>query len=171
MKTLPPFLYLSPSNLPTSSGELANRPCFVYQSCSLSFAKILILNVPGTKSSSNVNVDPFVNGMDLLYLLIRYTDEQIRAGKIPVYQTEELEKVLTKYLELRESFENTEWFAGDSVPLFYSYDLGTLDSNSMQAYLPLTFEKDVQPLYTPLENDFSFYVLNPHGKHIQEAVE
>lgn len=120
---------------------------------------------------TNVNVDPFVNGMDLLYLLIRYTDEQIRAGKIPVYQTEELEKVLIKYLELRESFENTEWFAGDSVPLFYSYDLGTLDDHSAQAYLPLTFEKDVQPLYTPLENDFSFYVLNPHGKHIQEAVE
>ena len=120
---------------------------------------------------ANVNVDPFVNGMDLLYLLIRYTDEQIRAGKMPVYQTEELERVLIKYLELRESFENTEWFVGDSVPLFYSYDLGTLDDHSAQAYLPLTFEKGAQPLYTPLENDFSFYVLNPHGKHIQEAVK
>ena len=120
---------------------------------------------------TNVNIDPFVNGMDLLYLLTRYTDEQIRAGKIPVYQTEELERVLVKYLELRESFENMEWFAGDSVPLFYSYDLGTLDDHSAQAYLPLTFEKGAQALYVPLESAFSFYVLNPHGKHVKEAVE
>ena len=120
---------------------------------------------------TNVNIDPFVNGMDLLYLLISYTNEQIHAGKLPVYQTEELERVLIKYLELHETFEKTEWLAGNSIPLFYSYDLGTLDDHSAQTYLPLTFEKNAQPLYTPLKNDFSFYVLNPYGKHIQQAVE
>ena len=119
----------------------------------------------------NVNIDPFVNGMDLRYLLTRYTDEQIRAGKTPVYQTGELERVLDKYLEVRETFENKEQFSADGVPLFYLYDLGALDDQSAQDYLPLTFEKDAQPLYAPLESDFSFYVLNPRGKHVQEAAE
>jgi len=118
-----------------------------------------------------VSMNPFESGLDLVKLLIRYTDELIRDGKPVQYQTEELERVLRKYLILKEETEEREDFSYDKINLFYSYDLGILDEFSDYDYLPLTFEKGAQALYAPLQNDFSFYVLNPYGKHVQEAEE
>lgn len=116
-----------------------------------------------------VSMNPFEGGLDLVTLLIRYTDELIRAGKPVEYQTEVLEQVLQKYVMLKEETEEREDFSFDKTSLFYSYDLGVLDEFSYYDYLPLTFEKGAQALYTPLEGDFSFYVLNPYGKYAQQA--
>ena len=119
----------------------------------------------------NVYVDPFINGMDLVYLLTRYTDELIREGKPIQYQTTELDNVLRDYLTLKNLVTEAERGSNGYVPLFYSYDLGVLDENAEYDYLPLTFDSESQPLYAPLEGDFSFYVINPRSKHVQEATE
>lgn len=117
----------------------------------------------------DVSVNPFEHDLSFVTLLEHYDDEMARDGIPADYQSEMLESVLRKYLQVKELYSNEDHFG---TPLFYDYDLNmTSDATFEYETLPLTFVKDADPIFTPMEEDIYYFVVNPYSAHIQEAIE
>ena len=117
----------------------------------------------------DVFVNPFDHDLSLVSLLAHYDDEMTRDGIAADYQSEMLESIVRKYLQVKELYEYEE---GNGKPLFYDYDLHTASDELAEYYLmPLTFMKSSDPIYTPMEGDVYYFVVNPYSNHLKEAVE
>ena len=117
----------------------------------------------------DVSVNPFEHDLSFVTLLEHYDDEMARDGIPADYQSEMLESVLRKYLQAKELYSNEDHFG---TPLFYDYDLNmSTDATFEYETLPLTFVKDADPIFTPMEEDIYYFVVNPYSAHIQEAIE
>ena len=117
----------------------------------------------------NIYVNPFEHDLSFVSLLAQYDDEMTRNGEKVDYQSEMLRTVLEKYLKVQQLYVNNE---GTGRPLFYDYDLHVASDDSGEYYLlPLTFIKGSEPIYTPMEEDVYYFVVNPYSNHIQDAVD
>ena len=114
-------------------------------------------------------MNPFEHELSLVTLLEHFDDEMTRDGIPADYQSEMLENILRKYLRVKELYPEEDY---SGKPLFYDYDLNMASDTSFEyAVMPLTFMKDAEPIYTPMEEDVHFFVVNPYGTHVQEAIE
>ena len=120
-------------------------------------------------ANRDISVNPFMHELSLVTLLEHFDDEMIRDGIPADYQSEMLENVLRKYLRVKELYPEEDY---SGTQLFYDYDLNLAQDDSFEfGALPLTFRKDAEPIYTPLEGDVWYFVVNPYGAHVQEAIE
>lgn len=120
-------------------------------------------------ANPGISVNPFEHELSLVTLLEHFDDEMTRDGIPADYQSEMLENVMQKYLRVKELYPEADY---SGKPLFYDYDLiGAPDPSNEYGAMPLTFRKDADPIFTPLEGDVYFFVVNPFSEHVQEAVE
>ena len=116
-----------------------------------------------------ISVNPFEHELTLVTLLEHYDDEMTRAGLPADYLDESLKTVLRKYLQVKELYPREVYYSGK--PLFYDYDVHLSSAENPYDALPLTFVKGAEPIYTPLEEDVHYFVVNPFGTHVKEAIE
>ncbi|MEG0503832.1 MAG: hypothetical protein RR547_04240 [Raoultibacter sp.] len=119
----------------------------------------------------DVVLNPFANSMSIASILEQYTDTLMRNGLPIQYCTDKMEKLIQKYRTIQSYVEPQESVYQGGTPLFYCYALPCLDSESEYAYLPLTFEEDDQPIFSPSGNSMLFFIVNPNSKHQREAME
>lgn len=120
-------------------------------------------------ANRDISVNPFMHELSLVTLLEHFDDEMTRDGIPADYQSEMLGNVLRKYLRVKELYPEEDY---SGTQLFYDYDLNLAQDDSFEfGALPLTFRKDAEPIYTPLEGDVWYFVVNPYGTHVQEAIE
>ena len=114
-------------------------------------------------------LNPFEHDLSMVFLLACYDDEMKRAGINVDYTSAELCSVMEKYLQVKELYDHVE---DEGTPVFYDYSLQTA-SNDTWGYqkLSLTFLKESDPIYTPMEEDIYYFVVNPFGSHVSQAVE
>ena len=116
-----------------------------------------------------IYVNPFVHDLSFVSLLAQYDDEMTRNGEKADYQSEMIRTVLEKYLKVQQLYMNNE---STGRTLFYDYDLQVASDDSGEYYLlPLTFIKESEPIYTPMEEDVYYFVANPYSNHKQDAVD
>ena len=117
----------------------------------------------------DIYLNPFEHDLSFVSLLAQYDDEMTRSGEKADYQSEMIRTVLEKYLKVQQLYANSE---GTGKPLFYDYDLHVASDDSGEYYLlPLTFIKGSEPIYTPMEEDIYYFVVNPYSNHKQDAVD
>lgn len=117
----------------------------------------------------DISLSPFEHDVSFVSLLACYDDEMTRAGIPADYRSDDLKTVMEKYLKVKQLYEYPDY---SGTPLFYEYDLHVLSGKSSEfGLLPLTFLKDSEPIYTPLEEDVCYFVVNPFSTHYEEAVE
>lgn len=117
-----------------------------------------------------VDLNPFAGGLTSAALFARYADECAKAGKPVVFSTPYMEKITAKYLRLQKAVRQTPPRRDGTKPLFYSHYLLMLDENSEYGYLPLAFEPGIAPVLTPRLGDVTYFVINPYGKNIVDAL-
>ncbi|MEG2187764.1 MAG: hypothetical protein RR085_10630 [Clostridia bacterium] len=118
----------------------------------------------------DVVLNPFANRMSIASILEQYTDTVMRSGLPIAYCTDAMEGLIQKYQTVQAYAEASESAYQGGTPLFYGYALPCLDRESEYAYLPLTFEKDAQPLFSPWGDSLSYFIVNPNSKHPREAM-
>ena len=116
-----------------------------------------------------LTLNPFANRLSHETLFERYADEKARNGEAPRFNTEDMARLIEKYLTLKEAWE-TNGYGRNGTPLFYSYDIPLLGDDSSYAYLPLSFDKNTQPLIGPAKDEFHYFVINPYGENPQDAL-
>ncbi len=114
----------------------------------------------------DITVNPFTHPISLVSLLALYDDEMTRSGIVPDYRSTMLLSVLQKYLRTCALYPNEETY--DINPLFYDYDLHSGSKNFSP--LSLTFLKESEPIYTPLDEDICYFVVNPFSTNLSESV-
>ena len=117
-----------------------------------------------------LTLNPFANRLNNEGLFERYADEKARGGEAPRFNTEDMARLIGKYLELREAWEASGDDGRNGTPMFYSYDIPSLGHDSSYAYLPLSFDMNAQPVIGPAKDEFYYFVINPYGENPQDAL-
>lgn len=117
-----------------------------------------------------LTLNPFANRLGHETLFERYADEKARDGEALRFNTEDMARLIGKYLALKEAWEASGDDGRRGTPLFYSYDIPLLGADDAYAYLPLSFNKNAQPLIGPAKNEIRCFVINPYGENPDDAL-
>ena len=112
--------------------------------------------------------DPFDQGLDLPSLLERYADEQAAAGQEAVYSAPDMERLLSRYMELSAAYADRRGKGETSEWGFYAI---SLLYKGMYDYLPLSFEAGHNPVISGADVQMSYYVVNPFSPRQEEALQ
>ncbi len=115
-----------------------------------------------------ISFDPFDQGLDLQRLLERRADERVAAGQDAAYTAPDMERLLSRWMELsaacadrRGKGETSEW-GFYAISLLYKGEY---------EYLPLSFEPGHSPVISGADVEMSYYVVNPFSPQREEALQ
>ena len=112
--------------------------------------------------------DPFDQGLDLPSLLERRADEQAAARQEAVYSAPDMERLLSRYMELSAAYADRRRKGETSEWGFYAI---SLLYKGMYDYLPLSFEAGHNPVISGADVQMSYYVVNPFSPRQEEALQ
>ena len=116
------------------------------------------------------SLNPFANDLSHEALFMRRADEKARDGEALRFNTEDMARLIGKYLVLMDAWKASGDDGRRGTPLFYSYAIPLLGADGAYAYLPLSFNKKVQPLIGLAKNEFRYFVINPYGENPDDAL-
>ena len=117
-----------------------------------------------------LTLNPFANRLSDETLFERYADEKARNGEALRFNTEDMARLIGKYLELRNAWESSGDDGRGAIPMFYGYDIPLRGKDDAYVYLPLSFDKGSQALIGPAKNEFYYFVINPYGQNSGDAL-
>ena len=112
--------------------------------------------------------DPFDQGLDLPSLLERRADEQAAAGQEAVYSAPDMERLLSRYMELSAAYSDRRGKGETREWGFYAI---SLLYKGMYDYLPLSFEAGHNPVISGADVQMSYFVVNPFSPRQEEALQ